>query len=539
MELDRRGRRTAPREQSADTPVEQATAEQLRRGALWGTARSVLLRAAGMLTTIAVVRVVSPEQFGIWAVALSVHAIVVNSAELGVTALLIRRDSPAAAYAPTARTLAMLSSATFAVAMAAAAPALAAGFGAPAATGVVRLMAIPVGLVGVFAVPQALLARDFRQRELFVCNVVTIVTANATLLAIALSGGGAQAFAWSVIVGQLSGGALALRLAGSGVRPGLDRAAARALLRFGAPLAVANAVNYAYLNLDYVVVGRTLGATALGVYLLAFNISSWPYAILGGTINSVTLPAFSEGDESTRQQRVEVGLQLVALIAFPIAALLAALAGPLVATVYGGEWSASAAVLAGLAPYGAGFLVTLTLGNLLVGAGRPGRLLWLQVLWLAVLAPTMWFLVRWVGLQGAAWAHVAVLFTVSGPAYLLATRTAVGIPVRAVLRSLAGPLLAALAVYTVARAAAALAPSPLLALLSGGLLAGVVYLVLTAPVLASRAHLSLTGSHRAVAGLMGRCLSLADRTGLDKLFLTRSQRWGLNAATSARPATEL
>ena len=46
------------------------------------------------------------------------------------------------------------------------------------------------------------------------------------------------------------------------------------------------------MNADYLVVGKTLGAVALGVYLLAFNLSTWPVSAVMVSIGRVAFPAF-------------------------------------------------------------------------------------------------------------------------------------------------------------------------------------------------------------------------------------------------------
>ena len=51
------------------------------------------------------------------------------------------------------------------------------------------------------------------------------------------------------------------------------------------------------LNADYVIVGRVLGVTALGFYLLAFNISSWAPGVIGTAIRWVSVPSFARLSE--------------------------------------------------------------------------------------------------------------------------------------------------------------------------------------------------------------------------------------------------
>ena len=62
---------------------------------------------------------------------------------------------------------------------------------------------------------------------------------------------------------------------------GFDRTVARSALRFGLPLAIANMLSWALLNVDNVVISRTSGVVALGFYVLAFNVSSWPMTAIG------------------------------------------------------------------------------------------------------------------------------------------------------------------------------------------------------------------------------------------------------------------
>ena len=64
-------------------------------------------------------------------------------------------------------------------------------------------------------------------------------------------------------------------------KPGFSRAQARFVLAFGLPLAGANLLNFILLNADYAFVGRLLGPSRLGIYMLAFNAASWSTSLLG------------------------------------------------------------------------------------------------------------------------------------------------------------------------------------------------------------------------------------------------------------------
>src|SRR5262249_28475573 len=149
-------------------------------------------------------------------------------------------------------------------------------------------------------------------------------------------------------------------------RPGLARSALSVLLRFGLPLAAANFVNYILLNVDYVLVGHLLGAVLLGIYVLAFNVASWPASLLGSMINSLSMPACSrvKHDINMLRNAIASAVRAVALIVMPVCALLVAVSRPLVLTLYGSQWTASAEVLSILAAYGAVSIFCVLFANM-------------------------------------------------------------------------------------------------------------------------------------------------------------------------------
>ncbi|WP_442940234.1 oligosaccharide flippase family protein [Nocardioides sp. B-3] len=129
---------------------------------------------------------------------------------------------------------------------------------------------------------------------------------------------------------------------------GFDRAVARRLLRFGAPLAIGLGIESVLLFSDSFVVGHLLGTESLGFYLLAFNISSWVPGIIGTAVRYVSIPAFSRLAEEAPDQLL-LGVQrslptMIALVA-PIAAVMATLSPALIGVLYGARWEPAADAL--------------------------------------------------------------------------------------------------------------------------------------------------------------------------------------------------
>ena len=481
-------------------------ARKVQKGALWSGANTVLMRLATIAITAVVVRIVSPEDFGVFAVAATVFTVVSSFGELGMSSCLARRDMDPKTIAPTVTLISLASGAALATLMAVTAAPLAIALGAPDADSAIRVLSLCILLGGLFTVPSSLLVRDFRQGRIFLANIIAFVPSNLLLVVLALHGNGAMAFAWSRLFGTAIVG-ITMLVSVKRYWPGLDRTQVLPVLRFGLPLAGANLLNYTLLNADYVFVGRQMGAALLGIYVLAYNVASWPTSVLAGTINSVAMPAFSrfQGDRAGLRDSLESSLRIVSFIAFPICAMTLALASQIVATLYGEQWNASAPILMILAVYGGIFIVTLLFANMLVGIGRAGKLFLVQFFWILALIPTMWFGVHIAGLTGAALAHIAIILAVALPLYAWALNSVVHELLRLLIRGsallMAASALAGFAAWLVNRGIT----NPTIGLIVGGAVGGCVYAILALPFM--RRHLTIESEQR-LAGI----LRIYDRT---------------------------
>jgi PST family polysaccharide transporter len=450
-------------------------------GAVWAAAGNIVVRIAGIVVTAAIARILSPADFGVFAIALAVHVVVGSLAELGMGSAVARSAHEPEDIAPTVTTLSIAVSLLLGATMVALADPVATVVGVPAAADPIRVLSICLVLTGFFAVPGAQLTREFRQDRIFLATAAGFLPANALLIALALDGGGATSFAWSRVLGQIVTGAVMVACLHRRYRPGWRPAVVVPLLVFGLPLSLANLVNWSLLNADYVIIGRLLTETQVGVYMIAFTVAGWSTTVLSSVLNGVIVPSFGRVLEDARLfgSALESAVRLVALVAAPICVVTIVLARPLVETVFGTKWLDAAPVLAILAAYGALFSVSLLFANVLVAVGATGRLLGIQGVWVAVLVPAMVVGIHVDGLVGAAWAHVVTVAVVTLPLYVVAVRRSTGLDLRELPRAVLGPVGAALAAGGFALGCRLLLDHPAAAVVVGGALAVASYAVLT------------------------------------------------------------
>ncbi|GAA5081951.1 PST family polysaccharide transporter [Thermocatellispora tengchongensis] len=464
-------------------PEEDASAGALRsraRRALgWSMLSTIGARVGTMAIGIVLARVLGPEEFGTFAVATVALLAMLSFNELGVSLAVVRWPDDPRRIVPTVATLAAGSSLLVFAGVQVAAPYFAAAMGDPSATGAVRVLALNILVNGLASTSAAMLQREFMQGRKTIADQVDNWLGALVSLALALTGWGAMSLAVGRVSGSLAGGALLVAFSPLRLRFGFDREVARRLLRFGLPLAGASMVVFAAGYADQLVVGAVLGQHALGLYVLAVNLSGWPVAVFSQPVRSVAPAAFArlQHDRPALNRAFLATAGLLVGLTLPVCLLLSGSAPALITFVYGPEWAAAAVALAGLGALAGLRIFFELIYDYLVVLERSRTVLAVQALWLAALVPVMLAATHAYGLRGAAGSVVLVALVVVLPVYLWQLRRS-EVDVPALLRRIAPGVLSALAVAAVAVAATAwIAPGPLALAVAGaaGLAAAGLY----------------------------------------------------------------
>ncbi|MEH1125128.1 lipopolysaccharide biosynthesis protein [Micromonospora sp. CPCC 206061] len=435
----------------------------------WSFASTAFGRLSTLVIGVALARILGPEAFGTFAVAMVALLAVLSFNELGVSLAIVRWPGEPREIAPTVATVSVVASCLVYIACFFGAPFFASAMGDPTATPVIRVLALSVIVSGFVATPVALLQRGFRQDRKTVADLTTNWGSALTSIGCAVGGLGAMSLAVGQLTGAVAGAILFFRFAPEGLRFGFDRRKARELLRFGLPLAGSSIVVFAATNVDRLMVGALLGPVALGYYVLAVNLANWPISIFSQPVRAVAPAALArlQSDQPAMRTAFLSTAGLLASVTLPACVLLAAVADPLIRFVYGGVWQPSAPVLVWLAVLAAARIVFELIYDYFVVIANTRVVFTVQVIWLVALVPALWVGATAGGLWGAGAAQVGVALLIVLPIYLFEMRR-VGIPPGAFTWRLALPVAGALAVAAVAAVAGRLSSIDLVVLAIAG-----------------------------------------------------------------------
>lgn len=391
-------------------PEERGLGRVAVSGAGWQSISYVGGKLLVLVSTAILARLLTPSDFGLVALALVFVTYAEVVADFGVAQALIYLPSRRS-YADAAVVLSAAWSVTLVVVALLAAPAVASFFGRPDVTPIFRVLSLSLLLNGIGQVPDALLRRDLKFRTQIAGNLARAAVQGIASVALAVAGMGA----WAIVLGQLAGeAAWALTLwvlVDYRPRRGfhrLVRSDVKELVGYGAPAAGNALVLSLVFNIDYLIVGRRLGARALGYYTLAFRIPQMLIIQVFYILSTVTFPLYARVRDSAERLRPGYLLAVKLQSAYGVIAgvALAVTAGDLVPLAFGERWTPSVVPLRALALYA--LFRSLGIGgvDLLKAVGRPAVAFRLSLLRLALVAPLLWVLAGR-GIDEVAWGQAA------------------------------------------------------------------------------------------------------------------------------------
>jgi lipopolysaccharide exporter len=383
---------------------------QTFRGALYMGGTTVAGRILSVASGIILARLLDPVQFGLVSLCYIVLNVISLLAPLGLSAALVRYQGDRSRAAFQVFVWVMITGTISFLLVVFTRDRLAALLGNPEVSPILPWMAILILLDMVGRVPEALLERDLAFKRMSTIAMTGEIVFTTVAIAMATAGFGV----WSLVVAQLvrsaSGSFLCILWYRSKewITPQpWDWGLMKELVRFGTRMVGSAAVTRFYLNVDNFVVGRALGATALGYYAKAFSFTTTTVDNLNKTIGTVLFPTYAkiQHDAPRLTQAYLRSLRVVASATVPLAFGILVSAPVLIPSLLGAKWLPMVPILQVLALMSVVKPVSTTAGSVFNALGEPGKNMTagivVSVAMLAGMAALLPF-----GTVGVAWAVV-------------------------------------------------------------------------------------------------------------------------------------
>lgn len=348
------------------------------RGGLVTLVGQVLRQVVVLGVSVILARLLSPADFGLFAIVVAVTLYLSHVTEIGLAWTLIQKPDITPSDVATALTCNVIAGAVAAAGLAATAGGLAHVLHAPRAATLLRVLAVLLPIQALTGTHRALLRRDLAFRTLAVVDVVAIgLSAPIGVLVALRTRGVASLVAMQVasVLATSAGLLLAKRSVGL-ARP--SRASARELARFSGPQLAFESITYWGRTVDNLLLARFFGPAVLGLYSRAFTLVQLPAAQLQLVAGSVAFPilARNQRDESWLASFSAKLVSAICTLAFPFLLVAVMASDDLVRILYGTPWL-------GVTPYARIFLVAAMFQLVMLpptwtmqALGLTGRMLW-------------------------------------------------------------------------------------------------------------------------------------------------------------------
>jgi O-antigen/teichoic acid export membrane protein len=332
---------------------EQPEREGVRGAVLRGSVLTLVMRwlsrLTGLVSTVILVRILSPEDFGLVAMAMIVVGLVDLFADTAVDLALIRHPNPDRTHFDSAWSVSALAGAGLALLLIVIASPVATYFAEPRVEFIIYALSLKTFFVGLENIGVVWFRRNLDFVSEFRYTVVRRTVPKFVTVALAFVYEDYRALVYGEMIGAAF--ALALSYYVHPFRPWPNLSKVRELWSFSLWILVADLGEYLHLSVGRLVVGSVTNAATLGRFSIAEELSRLPQTELVGPVSRPLYPAYSRFYDD-RERLLDAYLNVLsvtAAIAASTAAGIAIVAEDLLAVVFGAKWVSVAPTMTWLA----------------------------------------------------------------------------------------------------------------------------------------------------------------------------------------------
>lgn len=351
----------------------EGLSQRVKKGTQWVFIGHISLNMLSLSAMIVLARLLSPEDFGVVAIAMVVLEMIKLFGEMGIASKLIQQPDEIEKYASAAFWLNILIATCLSILTVIVAPFAASFYANELVSPILMLLGLGFLLNSFGSVHSALLIRelDFKRRTL-IDIVIGLLTKTVTI-GMAIMGFGV----WSLVVPQILSSpvqAFALwRICPWRPKFEFNFSCGKEIYHFGKYMLGAGMMRYLSLNADYMIIGKLLGVFELGVYRFAYMVAHFPVDHVVRVVGRVSFPAFSklQNDLNRFREAFLRMTRLLSLISFPLFLGMVPIAQEFVPLVFGEKWNGAIIPLQIIICFALIRSFVSPCGQIVVALGRP------------------------------------------------------------------------------------------------------------------------------------------------------------------------
>jgi len=334
-----------PPDQLSTADTVSPVGHRVASSAAWMVLARITVRSIGLVSTLVLVRLLAPDDFGIVAMAGATAGLLDLLSAFSFDLALVQAKTPNRSQFDTVWTLNVLRGLTIAVITAASAPLMAATMNEPRIESVMYVLALAPVLQGFENIALINWQRDLNFDRVFRLNTCGKLAGLCLVVPAAVLLGNY----WALVIGQIGASVVVLPL-GYWIcryRPRFRLSAWRPLLDFSKWLVAGNLLSVIERYSAVFLISRLFGSATLGFYQVATEIGFLPASEVAAPIRRPMYAGYAQvADDPTalRKQFID-GFGLVLMIVVPLSVGLAVTADSVTPLCLGPKWAGAAPLI--------------------------------------------------------------------------------------------------------------------------------------------------------------------------------------------------
>lgn len=361
-------------------------------------------RLISFANTIILARILSPEDYGLMAMAMVVCGFISFFNEIGLGSAIIQRKETSQKQLNGAFSISVIASIILYALTYLLAPGVGEFYNNPQISDMLVVLAITF-VIGSFAtVSNALISKQMLFKPLAGLEFITILFQVAVTLCLAMLDYKAWSLVYGFVISQLVRAILVFVLAKWRPTKFGEFKEALSLIKFGLTVTYSRLTWYAYSNAATFIIGKFSGEKQLGIYSMATTLAGLPTEHLTSLVRQVASPVFSKlQDDLNELNKLLCGFTAgLAMITFPILAGMAVTAPELIPILLGDQWLTVIFPMQALAVMGVLNSISPLLTQALTSTGNVSITAKYTTLCSVVIPLAVFVGVTWKGINGVA-----------------------------------------------------------------------------------------------------------------------------------------
>ncbi len=400
----------------------QSLGNQLAKGAVWMILLKFSERGLGLISTLILVRLLAPADFGLVAMATAVVAGLELINAFGFEIVLVQKRNVQDVHYNTAWTFRLLFATLAAVMLVSLSIPAASFYEEPRLVTIILVLAL-----GTFVGGFANIGTVQFQKELnFPKEFILRLTVKLVSFSIAVPLAFYLRSYWALLGGMVSMrvALVVMSYVMHSYRPRFSIEAWRELFSFSIWLFIGNLLFFLRLRSADFIIGKMTGSTQLGLYSVSYELADLPTTEFVMPVNRAAFPAYSKvanDQPQLRKHYLDVN-GLVALFAFPAGLGFGAIAELMVPVLLGEKWLETVELIKVLVLNGTLIAIQVNISSIYLALGRPNLSVLVSGVYVALSLPMLIYFTNIHGAIGAAWVYLATSLIVAPLNYFLLLR---------------------------------------------------------------------------------------------------------------------